>query len=82
VKDLKRTDAIFALVGNKIDLAENIQVSNEEACRFAKERDILLCEVSAKSGQNVTSLFYKEIFEQIISKQKKEMIEEENMSIY
>jgi hypothetical protein len=67
-------------VGNKIDLAESRKVANQEASQFAKERDIIFCEVSAKTGQNVTSLFYKDIFEQILSKQKNEMIEEDNMS--
>ena len=70
VKDLKRDDAIFALVGNKIDLNEQRQVTKEEVEAVALEKKIIFHEVSAKTGININNLFYKDIFDQIILKFK------------
>lgn len=67
-KDLKREDAIFCLVGNKIDLSEKREVSVSEAEALAKEKGLIFQEVSAKSGLNVNTLFYKDIFDQIARK--------------
>ena len=61
-KDLKKEDAIFVLVGNKIDLETNRQVSIKEAEEFAKQNDFLFFEVSAKTGANVHELFNNNIF--------------------
>ena len=61
-KDLKKEDAIFCLVGNKIDLEETRQVSTKEAEDFAKANDFLFFEVSAKNGTNVQELFNSNIF--------------------
>lgn len=69
VKDLKRDDAIFALVGNKLDLDKRA-VTKEEAESVAKERKFIFHEVSAKTGTNINNLFYKDIFEQIVTKFK------------
>lgn len=66
---MKRDDAIFALIGNKKDLAgEKRQVSVEEAISFAKERDFIFKEVSAKDGSNINDLFYVEILNKISKK--------------
>jgi Ras-related protein Rab-6A len=67
-KDLKREDAIFCLVGNKLDLIEKRSVSVEEAEAFAREKDLIFREVSAKSGLNVNNLFYKDILDQLARK--------------
>ena len=67
-KDLKRQDAIFCLVGNKLDMSDKRQVSLNEAQGMAKEKDLIFQEVSAKSGVNVNNLFYKDIFDQIARK--------------
>ena len=64
-KDLKREDAIFCLVGNKLDLIDKRSVSVEEAEAFAREKDLIFREVSAKSGLNVNNLFYKDILDQL-----------------
>ena len=61
-KDLKKEDAIFVLVGNKIDLETNRQVSIKEAEELAKQNDFLFFEVSAKTGVNVHELFNNNIF--------------------
>ena len=61
-KDLKREDAIFVLVGNKIDLEDKRAVESREAEDFANEKGFLFYEVSAKTGENVEDLFEKKIF--------------------
>jgi Ras-related protein Rab-6A len=61
-KDLKREDAIFVLVGNKIDLEDKRAVESREAEEFANEKGFLFYEVSAKTGENVEDLFEKKIF--------------------
>ena len=66
IKDLKKNDAIFALVGNKCDLIDSREVSTEEAISVAKEKSFIFQEVSALSGANINSLFYKQIFDQIV----------------
>jgi Ras-related protein Rab-6A len=71
VKDLtnvKLDEVIFGLVGNKIDLEDQRQVTKEEGEKFAQENNIIFQEVSAKTGDNFSDLFYKKIFEQIIIK--------------
>ena len=64
-KDLKREDAIFVLVGNKIDLEENRVVSSKEAEDFATQKGFLFFEVSAKTGDHVEELFTNKIFPEI-----------------
>ena len=76
-KDLKKEDAIFVLVGNKIDLEETRQVSTKEAEDFAKENDFLFFEVSAKNGTNVHELFKSNIFPTMAKKFNIEGDEEE-----
>jgi Ras-related protein Rab-5C len=67
---LKREDAIFAIVGNKLDLAEKRQVYKEDGEALAMQRGYIFHEVSAKTGQNINNLFYKDIFDSIIMKFK------------
>ena len=67
-KDLKREDAIFVLVGNKIDLEENRTVSHKEAEDFAAEKGFLFHEVSAKTGDEVQELFTSIIFPEMSRK--------------
>ena len=58
-------EVIFALVGNKIDLNEKREVSPEEGQKFAEEHDFIFQEVSAKTGDGFSDLFYKYLFEKI-----------------
>ena len=67
-KDLKREDAIFVLVGNKIDLEENRVVSTKEAEDFATEKGFLFYEVSAKTGDKVKELFDTRIYPEMARK--------------
>mmetsp|Transcript_9551 Transcript_9551/g.17727 ORF Transcript_9551/g.17727 Transcript_9551/m.17727 type:complete len:214 (+) Transcript_9551:147-788(+) len=50
-------DAVLAVVGNKLDLAGERQVSEEEGRELAKELGVLFLETSAKRGDHVNSLF-------------------------
>ena len=67
-KDLKREDAIFVLVGNKIDLEENRVVTKKEAEDFATEKGFLFYEVSAKTGEQIEDLFITRIFPEMARK--------------
>ena len=69
-KDLKREDAIFVLVGNKVDLVDERKVSEKEGENFAKEKGFLFMEVSAKTGKNVIELFHEKIYPQMEKKFK------------
>lgn len=69
MKELKREDAIFALVGNKLDLADDQrQVKKEEGQAMATSKDYLFKEVSAKDGTGINDLFYIDIFDKISKK--------------
>lgn len=48
---------IFYLVGNKSDLRDKIQVTTEEAEKFAQSHNMHYIETSAKTGDNITNLF-------------------------
>ena len=63
--NVNKDDVIFALVGNKIDLEESRQVSTEEGQKFAEEHGYIFQEVSAKTGDGFSDLFYKDLFEKI-----------------
>lgn len=75
---------IFALVGNKVDIADKREVKTEEAQALAKQKDFIFQEVSAKSGINMNNLFYKDIFDKIITKFKLggQMVEDPDQCIY
>ena len=65
---VKKEEVIFAVVGNKTDLDDKREVSSEEGEKFAKENDYLFAEVSAKTGDGFSDLFYKNLFERIRTK--------------
>ena len=50
-------DVIYAIVGNKSDLYENEQVSDEEGKELAKEIGALFHSVSAKTKKGIDNLF-------------------------
>ena len=63
--NLKKEEVIFALVGNKIDIMEKREVTLEEGQKFAEDQGFIFQEVSAKSGDGFSDLFYKSLFERI-----------------
>jgi len=56
---LATNELAIVLVGNKIDLQEDREVTFLEASRFAQENDLLFLETSAKTGENVEDVFMK-----------------------
>lgn len=50
-------DILIALVGNKLDLENERKISKESAESFANDLGLLYFEVSAKSGENIQTLF-------------------------
>ena len=65
LSNVKLDEVIFALVGNKNDLQDKREVSTEEGEKFAKEHDYIFQEVSAKTSDGFSDLFYKKLFEKI-----------------
>ena len=61
-------EIIFVIVANKIDLNAQRAVTLEEGQKFAEEHDFLFQEISAKTGIGFSELFYKKLFEKIITK--------------
>ncbi|KFP80850.1 PREDICTED: ras-related protein Rab-17 [Acanthisitta chloris] len=50
-------EIVIALVGNKIDLAAEREVATEEGQEFARTKDLLFMETSAKSNHQVNDIF-------------------------
>ena len=68
LKDLTNVnmdEVILCIVGNKIDLNDKRAVNAEEGKKFAEERGFIFQEISAKTGEGFSDLFYKNLFEQI-----------------
>merc|ERR1712046_19517 len=61
---------MIVLVGNKIDMETERQVSWEEGQTFAKKNDLIFFETSAKTGENVDNIYLasgKAIFNNIVN---------------
>ena len=61
-------EVIFCIVGNKIDLSDKRVVVKEEGEKFGEEHDFIFQEVSAKTGEGFSELFYQNLFEKIRTK--------------
>ncbi len=61
-------EVIFCIVGNKIDLSDKRVVEKEEGEKFGEEHDFIFQEVSAKTGEGFSELFYQNLFEKIRTK--------------
>lgn len=61
---------IIALVGNKIDSPyELVKVSTQKAEQFAREKNFLFTECSAKTGEGIDRIFNM-IVEELIKKKR------------
>ncbi len=52
---------LLVLVGNKIDLEKDRQISYQEGANFAEKNNMMFFETSAKTGQNIENLFLKSV---------------------
>ena len=68
LNNIKKEEVIFAVVGNKTDLDDRKEVNSDEGENFAKEHDFIFAEISAKTGDGFSELFYKNLFEKIRDK--------------
>ena len=57
VRAERGSEAIIVIVGNKTDKVEERSVTSEEAQNKAKELDAMYVETSAKTGDNIKTLF-------------------------
>lgn len=59
-KQYGRSDGIFILIGNKIDMKDSIKIQYEDGLKLSKElKAIDFIETSAKYGKNVEKAFIK-----------------------
>ena len=63
---LERQNFILSIVGNKGDLTENEQVSEEEGKKFAKERNAKFYLVSAKEDPNGINNLFDSLMDEFI----------------
>ena len=68
-----RSKYLKILVGNKVDLEDDVSVDITNVSSFAKENGFIFFQTSAKTGYNVEMMFQK-IMEELI-KQEKEILE-------
>ena len=72
VKEVINKEVVFALIGNKIDLEGQRNVSYEEGKKLAEKNNFVFQEVSAKTGKNFENLFEVQIFESVYNKFRRE----------
>ena len=67
-KEILSTEAIYGIAGNKADLIDEIEVSDEEGKKYAKENNAMFCITSAKEDSNGFQMFLNKLAEQYINK--------------
>jgi len=75
INKIKKEEIVIYLVGNKVDLEENRQITIEEAEKYANDKNIPYFEVSAKSGDGIKKLFddiTNDIMDKILNFNEKE----------
>jgi len=61
-------DIIMGVLGNKLDLFDNIQVDKEEAENYAKEIGAFFAETSAKTDPDSFAVFIEKLVKEYVSK--------------
>ena len=79
VLNVKNDEAVFALIGNKMDLSDNREVTYEEGKKLANEKNMFFEEMSAKTGKNIMEFFNNTIFEAIYKKFQKKFDDNKNI---
>ena len=79
IDDVKNSEVVFVLIGNKIDLEKERKVTYEEGKKFAEKNNYIFQEVSAKTGTNFQVLFEVQIYEAIYNKFKNEFDKREKI---
>ena len=67
LSNVNKEEAIFVLVGNKIDLTEQRQIKEEEGKKYADDHNYMFQEVSALTGDGIQELFLNKLLSQIRS---------------
>ena len=65
VLDVKSTEAVYVLIGNKTDLESERKISSEQGQYLANEKNMIFSEVSAKTGSGFNELFEQKIYPMI-----------------
>ena len=65
LSNINKEEAIFVLVGNKIDLVEQRKVTEEEGKLYADGHNYMFQEVSALTGDGIQELFLNKLISQI-----------------
>jgi len=79
VMNVKTSDVVIALIGNKVDLENERKVTFSEGKKFAEENGFIFQEISAKDGKNFDNLFEVQLFDGIYNKFKSEFDKRERM---
>ena len=65
LSNVNKEEAIFFLVGNKVDLVEERKVKEEEGKEFAEQHNFIFQEISALTGDGIQELFMNKLLTQI-----------------
>ena len=65
LNNINKEEAIFVLVGNKVDLLKERKVSEEEAKTYAEKHNFIFQEMSALTGDGIQDLFLNKLLSQI-----------------
>ena len=80
--DNNKNSVINFLIGNKCDQNSSRKVEESEAQQFAKEKDLIYLETSAKNDENIQKLFYYCVYKLIKYYDKNDYSEEDNTQLY
>ena len=79
--DNNKNSVINFLIGNKCDQNSNRKVEESEAQQFAKEKNLIYLETSAKSDENIQKLFYYFIYKLIKYYDNNDYTEKDNVQL-